>query len=144
MIYGNYKFNVFSPDRQKRQNKIAENELSYLYQIEDIGFKSDFDYLPNPQHSIKAGLAITSHQFSPSAIVVTDPIINKFTIEVDRIDAIETGVYVEDTYKPFEKLKINAGLLLRPIKLIILILNLVLLWLILPVTIWFSGLHTQS
>jgi hypothetical protein len=109
VIYSNYKFNVYALEQQKRQNKLVENELSYISQIQDIGFKSDFDYLPNPVHSIKAGFAVTSHQFSPSAIVVTDVDIDKFTREVDRIDAVETGVYIEDTYKPFEKLKINAG-----------------------------------
>ncbi len=116
IIYSNYKFNVYALEQQSRQGKIAENELSYLSQIQDIGFKSDFDYLPNPQHSIKAGFAVTSHQFSPSAIVVTDVDINKFTREVEKIEAIETGVYVEDTYKPFEKLKINAGLRLSSFK----------------------------
>jgi CarboxypepD_reg-like domain/TonB-dependent Receptor Plug Domain len=116
VIYSNYKFSVYSLQQQKRQGKVVENELSYLSQIQDIGFKSDFDYLPNPEHSIKAGFAVTSHQFSPSAIVVTDPTINKFERNVDRIDAIETGVYVEDTYKPFEKLKINAGLRLSSFK----------------------------
>jgi hypothetical protein len=116
VIYSNYKFNVYALEQQSRQGKIVENELSYLSQIQDIGFKSDFDYLPNPQHSIKAGFAVTSHQFSPSAIVVTDVDINKFTREVEKIEAVETGVYVEDTYKPFEKLKINAGLRLSSFK----------------------------
>ncbi len=116
IIYSNYKFNVYAIEQQSRQGKLVENELSYLSQIQDIGYKSDFDYLPNPQHSIKAGFAVTSHQFSPSAIVVTDVDINKYTREVERIEAVETGVYVEDTYKPFEKLKINAGLRLSSFK----------------------------
>jgi CarboxypepD_reg-like domain/TonB-dependent Receptor Plug Domain len=116
VIYSNYKFNVYALNQQKRQGKLVENELSYISQIQDIGFKSDFDYLPNPEHSIKAGFAVTSHQFSPSAIVVTDVDIDKFTREVDRIDAVETGIYIEDTYKPFEKLKINAGFRLSSFK----------------------------
>ncbi len=116
VIYSNYKFSVYALEQQKRLNKTVDSELSYLSQIQDIGFKSDFDYLPNPTHSIKAGFAVTSHQFSPSAIVVTDPDVNKFVKEIDRIDAIETGVYVEDTYKPFEKLKINAGFRLSSFK----------------------------
>ncbi|MEY4539723.1 MAG: hypothetical protein RLZZ306_1480 [Bacteroidota bacterium] len=109
VIYSNYKFNVYAIEQNVRQGEKTNSELSYISQIQDIGFKSDFDYLPNPQHSIKTGFAVTSHQFSPSAIVVTDASIDKFTREVEKIDAIETGIYVEDTYKPFEKLKINAG-----------------------------------
>ena len=116
VIYSNYKFNVYAIDQSIRQGVKKESELSYVSQIQDIGFKSDFDYLPNPQHSIKAGFAVTSHQFSPSAIVVTDEDIDQFKRDVERIDAIETGVYVEDTYKPFDKLKINAGFRLSSFK----------------------------
>lgn len=109
-IFSNYQFKVYAIDQSLQQNKKVEYELSYLSNIRDVGFKTDFDYLPNPQHSIKFGFSGTFHQFSPSSIVVKDDAISKYQNNIERIDATESGVYAEDTYKPFDKLKINAGL----------------------------------
>ena len=110
LIFSNYQFKVFAINERIERTKKSLFELSYLSNIQDIGFKTDFDYLPNPMHSIKFGLAGTLHQFSPSSIVVRDDDINKYQNDVERIDANEGGIYAEDTYKPFDKLKINAGL----------------------------------
>lgn len=109
IIFSNYQFKVYATNQSIQQSKTTEYELSYLSDIQDIGFKTDFDFLPNPNHSIKFGLAGTLHQFSPSSIVVRDDAISKYQNNIERIDARETGIYAEDTYKPFDKLKINAG-----------------------------------
>jgi hypothetical protein len=109
LIYSNYRFNVSSIQQNIIRNKRLDYSLNYSSQIEDIGFKSDLDFFPNPNHSIKAGLATTLHQFSPSAIVVRDDELSRFENDIERIDATEAGVYVEDTYKPLDNLKINAG-----------------------------------
>ena len=110
IIFSNYQFKVYAINQQLQQGKTVEFALSYLSNIQDIGFKTDFDFLPNPVHSIKFGLAGTLHQFSPSSIVVKDDAISKYQNNIERIDALETGVYIEDTYKPIERLKINAGI----------------------------------
>ena len=110
IIFSNYQFKVYAINQQLQSGKTLEFELSYLSDIQDIGFKTDFDFLPNPAHSIKFGLAGTLHQFSPSSIVVKDDAISKYQNNIERIDALETGVYAEDTYKPTDRLKINAGL----------------------------------
>ncbi|MEA5457952.1 TonB-dependent receptor [Arcicella sp. LKC2W] len=109
-IFSNYQFKIYAIDQSIQQNKKVEYELSYLSNIRDVGFKTDFDYLPNPQHSIKFGFSGTFHQFSPSSIVVKDDAIGKYQNNVESIEATESGVYAEDTYKPFDKLKINAGI----------------------------------
>jgi hypothetical protein len=109
-IFSNYQFGVFASQFTNQQGKSIEYTEQYNSQIRDLGLKLDFDYLPNPIHSIKFGLAATQHQFSPSSIVVKNDNLGQLRKDVERIDAIETGVYAEDTYKPFDKLKINAGI----------------------------------
>jgi hypothetical protein len=110
LIYSNYQFKVFSNQQNISAGKTIDYSLNYISQIQDIGFKSDLDFFPNPAHSIKAGFAATFHQFSPSAIVLKDDELAKYQNDVERIDATEAGVYVEDTYKPLDNLRINAGL----------------------------------
>jgi len=110
IIFSNYQFKIYAINQQLQQGKKSEFALSYLSNIQDVGFKTDFDFLPNPAHSIKFGLAGTLHQFSPSSIVVKDDALSKYQNNIERIDALETGVYVEDTYKPTERLKVNAGI----------------------------------
>jgi TonB dependent receptor/CarboxypepD_reg-like domain/TonB-dependent Receptor Plug Domain len=108
-IFSNYQFGVFASQFVTQQGKLNEYTEQYNSRIRDLGLKIDFDYLPNPIHSIKFGLAGTLHQFSPSSIVVKNDNLGQFRKDVERIDANEMGIYAEDTYKPFDKLKINAG-----------------------------------
>ena len=84
--------------------------LSYSSSIRDFGAKVDFDFYPNSQHSIKFGLQATAHRFTPSALVVADSSLNTIRESTDIIDAVESGAYVEDTYRPFSNLRINLGL----------------------------------
>lgn len=108
-IFSNYQFGVFASQFMTQQGKLNEYTEQYNSRIRDFGLKIDFDYLPNPTHSIKFGLVGTQHYFSPSSIVVKNNNLGQFRKDVERIDATETGIYAEDTYRPFDKLKINAG-----------------------------------
>ncbi|MBC5992562.1 TonB-dependent receptor [Pontibacter cellulosilyticus] len=106
LIFSRYKFNIFTDEKDGDD----EYSLRYSSGIRDIGIKYDLDFLPNPQHSIRAGLLSTYHRFSPSAIVVKDTDIDKFESKVDNIDVVESAVYIEDTYRPFVNLRLNGGL----------------------------------
>ncbi|WP_299701880.1 carboxypeptidase-like regulatory domain-containing protein [uncultured Pontibacter sp.] len=106
LIFSRYQFNIYTEEKSKD----AEYSLRYSSGIRDFGLKYDLDFLPNPQHSIRAGLLSTYHRFSPSAIVVKDSDIDKLESKVENIDVLESAVYIEDTYKPFERLRLNGGL----------------------------------
>lgn len=108
-IFSNYQFGVFASQFITQQGKLNEYTEQYNSRIRDFGLKIDFDYLSNQTHSIKFGLVGTQHQFSPSSIVVKNDNLGQFRRDVERIDATETGIYAEDTYSPFDKLKIYAG-----------------------------------
>jgi hypothetical protein len=51
----------------------------------------------------------TYHRFTPSAIVVKNTDVAEFRRDIDNIDVVESGIYIEDLYKPLPQLRINAG-----------------------------------
>lgn len=106
-IFSNYKFNISLEENNQNEQEFS---LNYLSGIRDIGIKYDLDYLPNPQHSVRVGILSTYHRFKPSALVVKDTEIDKITRKIENIDVVETGIYAEDTYKPFPQLRLNAGM----------------------------------
>ncbi|MES2518132.1 MAG: TonB-dependent receptor [Bacteroidota bacterium] len=110
-IHSSYQFET---SIENQSATIASNtlvyNLNYSSSIRDFGLKADFDYFANAQHSIKFGGQVTAHRFIPSALVVADSSLNTVRESTDIIDATESGVYVEDIYKPFSNLRINLGL----------------------------------
>ncbi len=106
LIFSNYQFLTTSQDK----DPVDEFNLRYSSGIRDWGLKADFDFLPSPNHSIKFGGAVTTHRFTPSAVVLNDTENNEFRRSVRPIDALETGLYAEDTWRPFAPLRVNAGL----------------------------------
>lgn len=106
LIFSRYQFNIFTEEKSKD----AEYSLRYYSGIRDIGIKYDLDFLPDPRHSIRAGLLSTYHRFSPSALVVKDSDAGKHESKVQHIDVLESAVYVEDTFKPSARLRLNGGL----------------------------------
>ncbi|MFD2515031.1 carboxypeptidase-like regulatory domain-containing protein [Pontibacter locisalis] len=106
VIFSRYQFNIFSDE----EDNDTEYSLRYSSGIHDIGLKYDLDFLPNPQHSIRAGLQSTFHRFRPSALVVKDTEVDKYESNIENIDVVESAIYLEDTYRPFARLRLNGGL----------------------------------
>jgi hypothetical protein len=111
LIHSSYQFETTIANKTATvSTNTAIYNLSYQTSIRDFGAKVDFDFFPNSQHTIKFGGQVTAHRFIPSAIVVADSSLNTIRESSDIIDATESGIYVEDTYKPFSNLRINLGL----------------------------------
>lgn len=118
LTYTRYQFNVgvstedrFDDNGQLRTEKFA---LNYLSNIQDLSLKSDFDYVPNPNHYVRFGGQYIRHQFRPGAQQTsgsTDPAQNVATGR--RIGADEASLYAEDDVKLTERLKVNVGLRLN-------------------------------
>lgn len=106
VIFSNYRFKIYS---QEKDGDGAQYNLDYSSGIRDFGIKYDVDFFPVPNHAIKAGIVSTHHRFTPSALVVKDTDISEFRREIDNIDVVESGIYIEDLYKPLPQLRINAG-----------------------------------
>ena len=116
--YTRYQFDVgITQQHEFNKNGQAEttlNTLKYLSNIQDLSLKTDFDFLPNPDHYIRFGGQYIRHQFRPGALQTTgstDPAQNQDLGR--RIYADEASLFAEDDYKVSDRLKVNAGLRLN-------------------------------
>jgi len=117
LTYSKYNFNTTGGTEdnfiEKEENYTNEFNLSYDSGIEDYAAKIDFDFIPNPKHTIRFGTNYIRHNFKPGAF-------NVFTktedFEVDtlfgqnKVQANEFAAYIEDDFEINRNLKINAGI----------------------------------
>jgi len=84
-------------------------ELSYSSGIRDYGLKYDFSWMPLPSHTVRYGLSSVWHGFTPSAVVLKNNYMNEFKSEINTINTVESGLYVEDEIKIFDRGIVNIG-----------------------------------
>lgn len=119
LIFSDFNFGVSNYTKEMNSNGSIEDEFSLSYQsrIRDIGLKMDFDYYPMPHHAIKFGGQLTRHRFVPSALAVLGTFLDTpIQRSVDPVNTFETGIYAEDTWQPFDVLKMNVGVRLSNFK----------------------------
>ncbi len=112
LIYSNFNFNIFARDAENiNSGSPQEFSMDYDSRIRDFSLKSDFDFYPNPRHAVKFGVQLTAHRFMPSALVVEGAFSDEnFRSRARPINSMEGGMYIEDTWQPVQRLKINAGM----------------------------------
>lgn len=102
-------------EQYKKQSYRYYKDIDNATSIRDISFRYDLEYKYSPSHDIKAGFISTWHRFAPVAseyIYATDTSQSKETKEgaLPQTEAVESGIYLEDTYKPHARIVLNAGL----------------------------------
>lgn len=90
-------------------------DMSYKSGIRDITVKSDFDYQPDPDHTMKFGGAYVHHIFQPDVVGLKEEYSDaEYNIDTaiggSRVHAEELSFFVEDDWAITEAFKINAGL----------------------------------
>ncbi|MDR2472996.1 MAG: TonB-dependent receptor [Tannerella sp.] len=100
-----------------QRTDIYKATVGYNSGINDMMFKTDFDFKPNPNHEIRFGMNYNFHTFRPDVIAVKEEITNindyepiDFTTHNDPIYAHETSLYAEDDMAVSDMLRLNAGL----------------------------------
>ncbi|HOS46368.1 MAG TPA: TonB-dependent receptor [Paludibacter sp.] len=95
----------------------ADTNMGYKSGIEDYTLKSDFEYLPHPDHEIKFGLNHTYHTFKPGVSILSiSEKENQIELKQDttignkNIFSHETSLYVEDDFTINYAIKLNVGL----------------------------------
>ena len=101
----------------KMLNGYLEERFRFSSGIFDVGAKTDFDWNPTPEHSVKFGAAVTSHRYHPDSNV--SAVFSKtgdsalrdtlYTNASSVQRGFEASVYAEDDFSVGEKLKIDAG-----------------------------------
>ncbi len=105
LIYSNYQFNI-----QVKQTELADFfEIKLFSGIRDFTLKHDLDYALHPNHTLKMGISLQQHRFTPSGTTINTNTLSDNFRKVSSIDALESGLYVEDNLKIGERFKANAG-----------------------------------
>jgi hypothetical protein len=97
-IYSNYDYNI------KIQS--GETDFNINSHIRDFNLKQDFSYFANPKNSIRFGFQAIHHTITPSTFSGT---VNSNETIVGR-EALDNAIYINNSYKPSDKLSIDYGL----------------------------------
>lgn len=112
LTYSKYDLDILTEAKTATQVGGDEFKAKYFSGIEDFGVKTDFDYIPNPNHYIKFGAAATYHTYSPGALSLglqfQDLNIDTLIGSQDET-SMEYALYVEDDML-LGPLKANFGL----------------------------------
>ncbi len=106
LVFSQYDFTVYNQQRVKDVTYV----LRYSSGIRDFSAKMDFDYRPGARHALTFGGIATAHRFTPNALVRKGTIANARLSPTPPTDAIETGLYAEDSWRPTEALTLVGGL----------------------------------
>ncbi len=119
LTFSRYRFEVGQNSNSKETNNGTTTEKNYEFTyfsgINDLTAKIDFDYHPNPNHSIIFGISETYHTFSPGINVFkVDDGGNSSNIDTSfgnsNIYANEISLFAEDDIRITDRLKANIGL----------------------------------
>jgi hypothetical protein len=112
--YSRYRFNIFNQYENKETfaDQVLEDRYHTEYRsgIQDFSLKTDFDYLPNPDHYIRMGASAIHHRFDPGAFAFDDFVDGDTLMGTGLTYALEHAAYIEDDFKINDQLKLNAGL----------------------------------
>lgn len=104
-IYSNYQFVVTAEDEYLNDYF----KFKYSSGIEDFSLKSDFEYLPRPNQTIRFGASSIRHKFNPSAVVFKVSDFDDLSLKAKSLTSFESGIYVEDEMKIGQRFRLNAG-----------------------------------
>lgn len=114
------KYETETLETEEQESQTSEFNMDYISRINDLSLKVDFDYAPNPDHSVKFGAAFIHHGFLPevssahlnaySAETMNSSMIIDTSVNSGKILAEETTAYIEDDWSISEAVKLNYGL----------------------------------
>jgi outer membrane receptor for ferrienterochelin and colicin len=112
--YSRYRFNVHSMEESKDESLSSyyKTKGTYFSSIRDWSVKADFDYLPVPDHFIKAGISGTVHKYWPGVLDIfenDDNVITETHIEQPVLSTGEYDAWIEDDIRISDKMKTNIG-----------------------------------
>lgn len=109
--YTRYIFDVSSEEKSKRSSDYFK--LRYFSGIRDFSAQYYVDFIPNPNHYVRAGTGIIFHEYRPGILQMkeTSPGFSTDTsLNYHFLHSKETDTYIEDDVRFSKRLKINSGL----------------------------------
>jgi outer membrane receptor for ferrienterochelin and colicin len=114
LTYSRYSFATSMMDQQFNNDTLT-NKFQYIYDsgIIDWAAKVDFEYLPDPSHTIRFGYNQIYHTFKPGVSVLSIEGGGNFGMDTTfgnkNIYASEGALFVEDDWSISTRLKVNFG-----------------------------------
>ncbi len=112
--FSQYKFDVGANSTTTTASNTNNFVFDYTSGIQDLGFKTDFDYSPISKHHIKWGSNYIYHTFTPGVNALQSS--TNGSVQADtsygsnKIYANEGYIYVEDDWEMTSRIKANIGL----------------------------------
>ncbi len=101
--FDHYKYNVSST-----KNKV--NAFKLGFDINQLNFKSAFDYYLNSKHAFDFGISTIRYQLHPGFFNPQDKQSVVMAEKVETEQALENGIYFTHRYNPTPELSISSGL----------------------------------
>jgi outer membrane receptor for ferrienterochelin and colicin len=113
LYFSRYNFSVSADDKTSSPDGNERYYLKYFSGIRDWSARYDVDFLPSPNHYIKAGISGVAHSYKPGAVqskINSDDFNEDTLIKYRFIDAKEIDAYIEDDIRISPRLKANLGI----------------------------------
>lgn len=116
--YNKANLHTFDDDRSYQREKLGNvnhSEHKYLSTINDLGYRTAFDFRPTPHHHIRFGHDYTWHTFKPQTRMQNDYYGYTGTVDTfavvskNRHSSHEWNVYAEDEITINDRWSVNAG-----------------------------------
>jgi hypothetical protein len=101
VVYNEYDFTF--------RGSQEEFEFEAFSGVKDWSLKMDFEYFPNPNHTIKYGINSTHHEMTPNIVSATNGE-DDFETDFDPKYGLESGIYLQDDIELSDRLKVNVGM----------------------------------
>ncbi len=113
LSYSTYDFEAtndfFSETKSKRDTLTEYQKFVTTSEIKDWGAKLDFDFFPAPNHSVKWGVQLVSHEFKPNVVGLIASEEPDVKFNANSLSTREYNFYVEDDFKISNNWLVNAG-----------------------------------
>ncbi|MBN8588346.1 MAG: TonB-dependent receptor [Rhodothermia bacterium] len=113
--YSQYNLLNQSDFSEYSSNITQHSNSFYASSVRDIGYKTDLQYIPNPNHNIRFGFRFINHLFHPGIYTYNNTYSDDATSAVSfqkkqaNISSRTTVEYIENDFRATTNLKMNLG-----------------------------------
>ncbi len=101
---------IYSKFSYKVENTFGTSSQTFSSQLQEQGIKYGIEYFPNTKHNIRFGLNLSQLNFIPNLAISKEKGSRINNKEIEQIKALDGAIYIEDIYRPIQKLLFNYGL----------------------------------
>lgn len=103
LIYSNYNYSLGSEAGEA-------DDFEWKSRLQNLAFKADFNYYPNPNHSVSFGVQSITHSILPAHVKGTNENTVFNELRLPKSNARELGIYAENLHQVGARLTLRYGL----------------------------------